>query len=170
MKIKVPEYVLKHDLTDHELVFCSFMGWAGRRGAKNVRWYMHSDDIKHMLGHVVAGKSPNRKTSIEYHQPDAPNTNVLLEGIRKVFTIGMPSYHTFTVDFNAPDDAWNRNGSIRYAETEINSLEAIKIYYYIIGRISGSDDLIQDGAKFHPVQSTRKSTVVEKFFQEHFMI
>lgn len=169
MKIKVPEYVLKYNLTDHELVFCSFMGWAGRRGAKKVRWYMYSDDIKHILGHVKEHKSFNKLSASEYNAATSPEAMEKLKNIKQVFNIGMLGFHTYTVDFNAPEDAWNKNGSIRYTEVEINSLDAIKIYYYLVGRISSNEELIQDGTKIEN-EHARKTTVLAKFFDEHFMI
>lgn len=168
MKIKVPEYVLKHDLTDQELVFCSFMGYLGRRGAKNVRFYMYSDDIKHILGHVKMQARLPKKTAVEYSAHGGESGGELTS-IKKVFRIGMVSYHTWSVEFQAPALAWNQNGSIKYDEVEINDLDAIKIYYYIVGRISGND-IMEEGEPVLSDKTTNKSTVLAPFFKYNFMI
>ena len=168
MNIKVPAYALKHNLTDHELVFCSFMGYLGRRGAKNVRFYMYSDDIKHLLGHVKPHKSLNEMVAEEYREQGAMSV-AYLEGITKVFKIGMPSYHTWSVDFNMPETEWNRNGSIPYADAKITDIEAIKIYYYMVGRVSGND-IFSDKPLYFEEETSRHTTVLAKFFREHVMI
>ena len=168
MTIKVPAYVLKHNLTDHELVFSSFMGYLGRRGAKHFRFYMYSDDIKHLLGHVKKHKSLDEMVAEEYREHGAMSDEYL-ENIKKVFHIGMPSYHKWSVSFNCPDDQWNTNGSLPFADVEITNIEAIKVYYYMIGRVSGNNIISDEPIKFDD-GTARHTTVLAKFFREHFMI
>ena len=166
MKIKVLEYTLEDDLTDHEKVFSCFMAYMqGNHESKNVRYYMYSDDIKHILGHIKPHLSQPRTVAQEYKLHKG-----LLDNIQKSFKIGMVNDATWTVEFIQPDDKYKAgNGKMNIVETDIQDIEAIKVYYYLMGRLSGTETILNDGIEMREGNSA-KTTVLHSFFKNHAMI
>ena len=170
MKIKVPTYCAAHNLTDRELVFANLMLFiAVQSGWKDYRYYMWSDDIKHILG--ITTNHPRRQalTSLSI-------TNIAPEfsGLKKVFQLGTFNNPQWFVQFPnfLPDDMTAANGSLLKTEVEITDIEAIKVYYYLAGRLSGTETIIDTGRnEIEPRDATPdKSSVLHRFYREHLMI
>ena len=166
MKIKVLEYTLEQSMTDHEKVFSSFMGYLDRfHETKDVRFYMSSNDIKHILGHVKPHASKPRMITEEYKL-----RNPWLDTISKSFKIGTASASTWFVEFrDCPREYKSQNGSFNLVDTEITDVEAIKVYYYLMGRISGPESIVADGIKIYDGNATR-SNQLHPFFKDHALI
>ena len=170
MKIKVPTYCTAHNLTDRELVFANLMlFFAVQSGWKNYRYYMWSDDIKHILG--ITTNHPRRQalTSLSITNI-APQFDML----KKVFRIGSFNHPQWFVQFPdyLPDDMSAANGALLKTEVEITDIEAIKVYYYLAGRLSGTETIIDKGRnQIDPRDATPdKSSVLHRFYREHLMI
>ena len=166
MKIKVLEYTLQQSLTDHEKVFSSFMGYLDRfHETKDVRFYMSSNDIKHILGHVKPHASKPRKVTQEYklRMP-------WLDNISKSFKIGMAASSTWFLEFRECSPKYkSQNGMYNLVDTEITDIEAIKVYYYLMGRISATESIVADGIKIFDGNATR-ATTLHPFYKDHAMI
>ena len=168
MKIKVPAYTLEHNMTDNEKVFCAFMGFISSNYSVNhVRYFMYSDDIKHILAHTKEHKSKNRVSTLDYKNQ---NWTKELDTIREVFNIGFINSHTWSVEFKTAEPKYiSRNGKYILKETDIEDLNAIKCYYYLVGRLSGTEQIIDDGVKIE-TKYTHQTTVLHRCFEDHFMI
>ena len=166
MKIKVLEFTLEADLTDHEKVFSCFMGYLNKcHETKDVRFYMSSHDIKHILGHIKPHASKTRKITEEYKL-----RNPWLDNISKAFKIGMASSSTWFLEFReCPPEYKSQNGSMNIVDTEITDIEAIKVYYYLMGRLSSPESIVADGIKIYDGNSTR-ATQLHPFFKDHALI
>ena len=170
MKITVPTYVTQQQLTDRELVFCNLMlFFAVQSGWKHYRYYMWSDDIKHILGITVPHKSRRAVTS-----SSISNIAPEFSGLKKVFQLGTFNNPQWFVQF--PEFICNeytaRNGALLKTEVEITDIEAIKVYYYLAGRLSGTETIVDTGRnEIDPREATPdKSSVLHRFYREHLMI
>ncbi len=164
MKIQVPAYALKYNLNDYELLFCNFMAYLAKDVKyKDARYYMYADDIKHMLGYVVKDPSKNRMV------PDCRRTHDALGIITRVFKFGIINESTFTVEFIRRPEYNARNGHLNLEEVEITNLEVIKLYYYLVGRLTASD-IIDDNVTIERRKKSWTDYALKPFFREHFMI
>ena len=168
MKIKVPAFTLQEELTDNEKVFCAFIAYLSVNYSMNdIRYFMYADDIKHILGHTHKHKSKNRVVSSDYKNQNWSNE---LGTIRKLFKIGFINTQTYAVEVRKPDDKYlARNGKYILKETFIKDINAIKCYYYLVGRLSGTEEIVNDGVKIED-KYTHQTTVLERCFQDNFMI
>ena len=168
MKIKVPAYTLEHDMTDNEKVFCALMAFISSNYSVNhVRYFMYADDIKHILGHTKKHKSKDRLVTLEYKNQ---NWGEQLNTIRKLFKIGFISTQTWSVEFRrAKPEYISRNGKYILEENDIKDLDAIKVYYYLVGRLSGTEEIINEGMEISD-KYTHETTVLHKCFNDNFML
>jgi hypothetical protein len=166
MKIKVLEYTLESTLTDHEKVFINFMAYLNRfHETKGVRFYMSSHDIKHILGHIKPHASKTRKITEEYKL-----RNPWLDTLSKSFKIGMASSSTWFIEFrDCPAEYKSQNGMYNIVETEITDAEAIKVYYYLMGRLSAPESVVSKGIKIYDGNATTSSTL-HPFFKDYALI
>ena len=170
MKIKVPTYCTANNLTDHELVFCNLMLFlAVSSGWKGYRYYMWSDDIKHILGITIPHPSRSAITAISLS-----NIAPQFTRLKKLFKIGTFNNPQWFVQFpdSLPDEMIAANGHLLKTEVEITDMEAIKVYYYLAGRLSGTEQIINSDIKrIDPDLATPiKSSVLHSFYKDHMMI
>jgi hypothetical protein len=166
MKIKVLEYTLEAELTDYEKVFSCFMAYLNRfHETKDVRFYMSSNDIKHILGHTKPHASKTRKITEEYKL-----RNPWLDNISKAFKLGMASSSTWFLEFReCPPEYKSQNGMWNIVDAEITDVEAIKVYYYLMGRLSATESIVSNGIKIFDGNATTSSTL-HPFFKDHALI
>lgn len=165
MKIKVPEYVLKYNLNDRQLVLCSFMGYIASIGGKSVRYHIHSEDVKRILGHVKKHPTNSTKSTIEYRTFEHQDCYIDLQ---KIFRIGMLNYHTYRLEMINYEEHINRNGSLKFASATIQDRGAINVYYYLIGRVTGDTNIISNKEASLYDESGRSISVLEPFFYDEF--
>jgi hypothetical protein len=139
MKIKVPYLASINNLNDRELVFAHFIYYQLRKHGKATNFYMYGSDVRRLL---------NKPTATGDH------VDSILERLRKVFKIGSLNLTTFRISFIDNKETVATNGSIRVEEVTIENLDAIKIYFYLIGRVTGMDVTYETPKNF-------------KFFQEN---
>lgn len=164
MKIQVPAYALRYNLNDYELLFCNFMAYLSKDVKyKDARYYMYADDIKHMLGYVVKHPSKNKMV------PDTRRTHDALGIITKVFKFGIINDCTYTVEFIKRPEYEYRNGALKLVDVEITEVEVMKLYYYLVGRLT-SEDIIDDNTTIDRVKKSWTDYALKPFFREHFMI
>jgi len=164
MKIKVPAYALDYNLNDYELLFSCFMAFIAKEyGYKNIRYYMYADDVKHLLGFI--DKNPTRNVMV----PDGRHTHKSFGTITDVFRFGFITQDTFTVEFIRRPEYEFRNGQIMIEEAEITDFEVIKLYYYMIGRLT-AEDIVDDEVKISRKKASWMDTAIKPFFREHFML
>ena len=168
MKIKVPTYVLKHKLTDNEKLFCALMTFfASTEGWVKARYYIYSNDIKHILGHVRPHPRLNRLSAEEYRGIEYGSQ---LDTIEKIFRIGFFTTQIWGVEFIDPGFEYKAaNGQLLQSETDIEDIEVIKLYYYLIGRLSGTESIINKGISIKDDINT-DARALHRFFEDHFML
>ena len=164
MKIKVPAKALKYDLNEYELLFTCFMAFIVKEyGYKDTRYYMYADDIKHILGQVY--KHPSRRMMV----PAQSRGHEAFGKLTKLFNFGILTQTTYTVEFIRDTEYEHRNGSLKLSEVEINDIEVIKRYYYLIGRVT-SEDLVDTNTIIDRRKNAWTDKAVKPFFREYFMI
>ena len=164
MKIKVPAKALEYNLNEFELLFSCFMAFIAKEyGYKDIRYYMYADDVKHILGAVY--KHPTRRMMV----PEQSRSHEQLGNLTKLFRFGILSQTTYTVEFIKDSDYEFRNGQLKLEEVEIEDIEVIKRYYYLIGRLT-SEDLVDKEAIIDRPKSSWLDKAVKPFFREYFMI
>ena len=130
LQIKIPAYALKYkDWNDHELVFLSFLYWVWRQPDinKSTQICMYVGDVMKILnqyavkhGHIQA-----------------------LDNVRRVFKVGKLNNYTLSVRMS--DDlkmALSSNGQITGAEVSLFDPGAIGIWYYLAGRCTDSEIIV----------------------------
>ena len=172
MKIKVPTYTLGYGLTDHELVFANLMLFFANDASgafKGYRYYMRSDDIKHILG-ITYLQDKRNEMSAKALSNLAPE----FDSIKRVFRLGAINFSQWFVQFpdNIPAEYISRNGRLMHTDIELKDLEAIKLYFYLAGRLSGTESIISESIKIldEKEATARVSSVMHPFFKEHTLI
>tara|TARA_R110000822_G_scaffold301033_1_gene424659 strand:- start:1338 stop:1844 length:507 start_codon:yes stop_codon:yes gene_type:complete len=168
MKIKVPTYVLEHELTDHEKLFCGVMTFfASTEGWVKARYYMYSNDVKHILGHTRPHKKFPRLSAEEYKSNEYGSQ---LNNIEKLFRIGFFTTQRWGIEFIDPGFQYKAaNGQLLQSEIEITDIEVIKLYYYIMGRMSGTESIINKGISIES-EADVSTRALHRFFEDHAMI
>lgn len=121
MKILVPINAVDNGLSDRELVLCNLLLSFIKEHGRMVKYFIHTGDLKRILGKV-----------------NATYYDAILEGPRKVFHIGVLNSYTATIEFIATNNNLHKNGAVITDYAEITDLDAIRLYYYLIGRQTGS--------------------------------
>ena len=173
MKIKMLATGSQYNLNDYEKLFFFFMGFLqNKRATKDVRFYMYSDDIKHILGLVKPHKSKPIMVAEELKLTNHP----IFKNIKKVFRIGVVNTHQWFIQYRRDintDKYISNNGHWKIVETEITDINVIKLYYYLVGRLSGTEDIVDDNVEIKESSINMTpllSQVLHPFFREHFMI
>ena len=154
MKILVPIDAVNNGLSDRELVLCNLMLSFMKDNGRFVRYYIHTGDLKRILGKV-----------------NATFYDTILEGPRKVFTIGILNSYTATIEYKTSKQNIHKNGSIVTGYEEINDLDAIRLYYYLIGRQTGSQ-LVEDRPEKQkmlydtPSMFVKESLIPKQYFDD----
>jgi len=150
MKIAVPEYVVKHQLSDREMVFLSFMLYLTKREGRKTEFFFISADVKHILGCL-----------------QATNPELYIGNLRKVLRIGIMSWDTWMCILNPSKEEIAKNGAIMQTYYEITDPEAINIFHYLAGRCTDSEVLMDyDGLREHETRGARTKRLMDGFFSQ----
>ena len=160
MKITVPLLAKEYKLNDREMVFAHMIFYQLKKWGKNTVFYMHGDDVRRLLDKSGASVGDGH-----------------LEGIRKVLRVAVLDRMTFRIGYlHDRRQISQGNGAMLPCTVEINDINAIKLYYYILGRVTGSDITTEtdDNFKFFEGENTYSkqgaSRIVDRFYRKDLTI
>lgn len=147
MKIVVPSYCLEEaNLNDHQKVFMAFMFALERKTDNKTEYIFRSTDVKKICyNYSLSFEKPNRE----------------LAELLKVIDIAAYDNYNWGISFNQHKKilatVGSNKGLLIEGITEITNERAIKIWFYLIGRLSDRG-LISDNE--HPFPHKMKQTTV----------
>lgn len=151
MKIILPAMASKYDdWTDNEKVLMSlFFHFYSLDGIRDTTYFVHSKDIRHILGILKAA-----------------NPSKYLDNIRRVLRIGLLSWDVWSIQLMYDNDSKSSNGRLLSYEDTITDLEAIKTFSYLAGRVSAPDIISE--VKNGPTRIASKEYRVKPVMGYHF--
>lgn len=170
MIIKVPTHVLNENLTDRELVFSALMLFLSRSEGKKWSFNFFSEDVKTILGHFKENPGTmKRKDAVKEYALNGISDNI--GNMAKLFKIGVKNYHTWNVSFpkDLPEDCMYGNGWIKESKVSISDQYAVKVYCYLVGRVSNGTIVSQSEPKLYD-KDDRKTKALHPFFYGDFSL
>jgi len=139
MTIYVPKYTENYNLNDHQKVFLAFLVFLEREAGHDKEFMFYSTDVKRITGSEAVPHIGRNQAMVE---------------LLKVINISTYNSHNWGISFKQELKTLVKHGeacgNLLQCSTEITDESAIRIFFYLMGKVTGGNIITDNNGSCLP--------------------